>query len=245
MKTVCLLILLYCLSGCRLKTSTSVSGDADLFSTSGVVLDTSVPSAARFSAVRGIIKARCASCHSSFLSYSEQKWVSYLYVVPGSATDSTLFKKLAGAVSGSGGNMPLGDTLSSSDISAFQTWINGMGSPSSFSSDDGTASASTRTAAALSVIATSCSSCHQVSRTATSSVYSGTTVPAFANSALFAADTDFVVAGLVSPGNPTSSWIYRALQSYGDIGTMPSGSSALTSSQRQTFVDWINGMGQP
>jgi mono/diheme cytochrome c family protein len=234
------------LPNCKFQTANSVSGDKEAYSPPEPI-DTTDESAVRFAAAKAVFKSKCVTCHSAFVTYTQAQWINYQYVVPGSSSTSYIVTKLAGA--GSDGNMPPGDALSSENIATIKAWVDGISTETTSSdgsdgggSGSGSSTPAQRTAAALSVIATSCNACHTVEKTATSTTYSGSRVPAFANSTNFASDSDFVVSGLITPGDASQSWLYRALKTYGTIGTMPKNGSAISSSDAEAIANWINGI---
>ena len=200
------------------------------------------PIAAGFAGVSSILQRNCASCHE-FASYSESALLASGYVVAGAPEESLLFSRLKGA--GVGGNeaMPQGGQLSPEHIAAIRDWIDSLAQPTP-PPDGGPAGppAADRTRAALDVLRARCFSCHNVARTGASSDYSGTQVPVFAN---FTTDNQFATSGLVNPGSPAQSWLYRALKAYGDINTMPNGAAALSSADQTSLREWIAKMGLP
>jgi mono/diheme cytochrome c family protein len=213
-----------------------------------------------FARAQAVILTNCATCHhhQAWKQFKEYDFIAKNLVDPGSADGSLLYQKLSG-VSIAGvdpGDMPEGgDPLATADVQTIETWIDQIStpqptaspSPSPIPTPSPSASvtlfnATQRTAAALAVIASSCSDCHTKANTASSTAFKGVAVGAFAN---FTADSDFVTAGLVSPGNPSTSWLIRSLQGYGDIASMPQGGDALSSADEATLTSWIAGIGQP
>jgi mono/diheme cytochrome c family protein len=213
-----------------------------------------------FGRAQAIILTNCATCHhhQQWNHFQESDFIAKGLVDPGSENGSLLYQRLIGAnVPGvDPGDMPeTGDPLTTVELQTIATWIDqiSVSQPSPISSPTPSPTpsptssavlfnASQRTAAALAVVANSCSDCHGGAKTATSTAFSGKAVGAFAN---FTLDSDFVTAGLVSPGNPSSSWLIRSLKSYGDIASMPQSSDPLSSADEATLTSWILGIGQP
>jgi cytochrome c553 len=217
-----------------------------------------------FGRAQAIILTNCATCHhhQEWNHFQEFDFIAKQLVDPGSAENSLLYQKLSG-VSIAGvdpGNMPDGgDPLATADVQTIATWIDQISAPQptpspsplptvsptpapSPSASVTLLNATQRTAAALAVISNSCSDCHGKAKTATSTAFQGQAVGAFSN---FTRDSDFVTAGLVSPGNPSTSWLIRSLKGYGDIASMPQGDDALSSPDEATLTSWIAGIGQP
>jgi mono/diheme cytochrome c family protein len=198
----------------------------------------------RFEAVRSILSTSCVSCHSNFPGYSEASWIALGYVVPGSAMTSPLYMKLRGSNTGGAENMPSGaPALPADQLLAIRSWIDLLGGDAAPPPPPpaGATTAAQRTSAALQLISAKCSSCHNVSRVATSVDFNSVTVPPFAT---YTSDNAFAVSGLVTPANAGSSWLFRSLENFGDINTMPQ-SQPLSPSEALILSDWINGMGSP
>lgn len=213
-----------------------------------------------FGRAQAVILTNCASCHhhQAWNHFQESDFIAKNLVDPGSADGSLLYQKLSGvSIAGvDAGDMPEGgDPLATADVQTIATWIDQISAPQPAASPSPSPAptpspsasvtlfnATQRTAAALAVIASSCSDCHTRAKTASSTAFKGASVGAFAN---FAADSDFVTAGLVSAGNPGASWLIRSLQGYGDIASMPQGGGALSSADEATLTSWIAGIGQP
>jgi hypothetical protein len=192
-----------------------------------------------FEDVRAIFNAQCLSCHPAFGQYTEAEWVSYRYVVPGDPSGSLLFQRLRGANVGGIENMPqTGGSLSSSEIAAIYNWIENLGNTSPANDKP---NAAQRFEAALSILQTSCFSCHSIARTAVSSEYLGTTVAAFGT---FTTENDFVVSGFVLPQFSESSWLIQALKG-NSIGTMPKTGETLSPAALTILEKWVEGMGEP
>jgi hypothetical protein len=179
------------------------------------------------------------------------RWISLGYVVAGDAANSEIYGRLRGSNGNGEQNMPPVGQLSAEDLSSMESWINyiedtsGCDSGDGGDSDGGDGSTATeRTSAALAVLATYCNSCHTSARTGISSAYLGVTVPTFGNTSQFASDSDFVIAGLVSIGDPSSSWIFRALKTHGDINSMPKNAAAISDTAKTTLENWIEGIGE-
>ena len=106
-------------AGCgKLNTLNSVAGDAGRYSLDG---------SAEFLAVRQIFAAKCATCHVSFSTYSEQEWMDNGYVVAASPSGSMLFQRLkSNGISGSQQDMPPTDVITSTEANAVRDWINSL-----------------------------------------------------------------------------------------------------------------------
>jgi uncharacterized membrane protein len=232
------------LISCKVQTDNSVNGDATVFGVAAPV------GSNLFEQVNGIVQQNCATCHNAFPSYSQEQWIANGYVVAGDPTASLMFQKIRGAIPGGSGDMPQGGQLSASEISTIQNWIESINAPapsptpssSSGGGGGGGLTAAQRTTAALAVIQTSCASCHGVTQTAISADYAGATVPAFA---AFTTDAQFVVGGMVTEGQPSESWLYEALLTYGTINLMPEGGPALSAGSSATLNNWITNIGNP
>ena len=86
-----------------------------------------------FTKVQPLIVSQCASCHfhSTWGSYTAQKFVDEGYVIKGNALGSKLYYRLMGSEGASGPkSMPQTTTLSNEELSTFvgdmKTWINSM-----------------------------------------------------------------------------------------------------------------------
>jgi len=111
-----LLALMLLLSGCgNVNTLNSVSGDAGVYSSD-------------LSAARQIIVSKCVSCHSDYAFTTDADWSADPLIVPGSANDSTFFRRLKdNGVDTSQADMPLAAApLSLSEIQTIQNWINDL-----------------------------------------------------------------------------------------------------------------------
>jgi uncharacterized membrane protein len=225
------------LQACRVQTMNSVNGDATAFGST-------VPagSSPLFAEAHQVFVTNCVSCHAYFAGYAEQDFITNGYVVVGQPLQSMLFQKLSGAVPGGTGDMPQGGQLPASDITTIQNWISGIQATPTPSSSGGPLNAEQRTAAAVAVIQHSCASCHDTTRTATSTAYDGATVPAFA---AFTTNSQFAQSGIIIENQPSESWLYQALLTYGSLNLMPEGGPALSSTDAATLNTWITGINNP
>jgi mono/diheme cytochrome c family protein len=192
-------------------------------------------------AAQTIIQQNCVTCHSNFSNQTQAEWIASLYIVPGSPQNSELFGHIKGSNVGGAEDMPQGGQLSAADVTTIRQWITSI-TTATTTTGGSTNTAATRSAAAQAVIAVNCASCHTVTRTATSSDYSGATVPTFAS---FNTDSQYVQSGMIYPEFPTNSWIYRALKVHGDIATMPETGSPLSDTDAQTIYNWILDIDNP
>jgi mono/diheme cytochrome c family protein len=223
-------------AGCKLDDSSA--GEAAL------AVGTVDPNASTlFKPAQAVLRNNCVQCHTAFGSYSEAEWLSSGYVTAGDPANSPIFTRLRNAGAGGTENMPPAGALPASDRTAVKNWISGLSTGSSSGS-------ATRLAAAITALGRtypnsgkSCLNCHSVQRTATSGAYGGATVPAFGT---FTTSNQFVTSGLVVDGNPSLSWLFRALRTHGDIGSMPAGESVSMSVQdAATISDWITNLSNP
>jgi hypothetical protein len=96
-------------------TLNSVSSDAGRYSISG---------SNAFVAARQVMAAKCSSCHSYVLEYSEADWQTRL-VVAGNPEGSPLFQRLK--LNGLGGDMPPDDpSWSAAELQTIRTWIESL-----------------------------------------------------------------------------------------------------------------------
>lgn len=94
----------------------SVSGDKSRYSLEG---------SPQFLAARSLMADKCASCHSGFVSQSEEEWLSSGLVKASSPSTSELYLRLkSNGISGSDQDMPPADTLSGAEASVISDWIN-------------------------------------------------------------------------------------------------------------------------
>jgi mono/diheme cytochrome c family protein len=230
------LICMFLTTGClNLASTNSTAQDSAVYS--GLISGDGTAGGARFAAAQGVIQRNCVSCHSAFAMHSDSEWIQSGYVVAGNPNTSTLFGRIRGSgVSGSPQNMPPSGSVNSSDIQKVQDWI--LGIQATAVAND----AASRTSTALAVLSTSCMTCHSSTKVATSTAYNGAVVPAFLT---FTTDAEFYQAGLVFPGDPANSWIYRALRGHGDIGTMPQSGGTLSTSSSDALYNWISLLGNP
>jgi len=220
--------------GLLLILSCGQSGDRDLASTEGLNPEEQL----RFSNARDVMQARCERCHSTFVTYSQKEWVTSGLVKQGSPETSRLLLKIRGSGYGGEENMPpsLGTSLEPEEIEVLRVWVRGIVTHATAHDAAG------RLSAALLVVQSSCASCHGVPVTATSAPFAGVLIPAFAK---FKTENEFATAGLINPGSPETSLLYRALKGYGDIGTMPSGGAALEPERQELLKNWIAKIGEP
>ena len=104
----------------KLNTLNSFASDAGRYSITG---------STEFLAVREILSAKCADCHSYFLENTEAAWLvatddqGRSLVVAQDPEGSVLFQSLKLA----GGTMPpTSDTWVSADVETFRAWINSL-----------------------------------------------------------------------------------------------------------------------
>jgi mono/diheme cytochrome c family protein len=232
-------IFLLCLafSSCLVQTDNSVNGDKQAFG--------NPPSGStNFAAASAIFKQNCMPCHASnYASWTEGQFVTSGAVIPQQPMNSRLYQRLRGSNAGGAGpeDMPQnGAALSPDDLQTIRTWIQGISgavpSPSP-SPSEGTPEA--RTAAALAVISNDCADCHGDPKTANSSAFNGQTVPAFAG---FTTDEEFTSSGIVVIGNAQSSWLIRALKTYGDLNLMPTDDGAIPAADAAALQVWIENL---
>lgn len=223
-------------NGCRLDDSSA--GEAAL---AGGIVDPNA--SAMFKPAQTVLRNHCVQCHTAFGSYTEAEWLSSGYVTAGDPNNSPVYNRLRNAGAGGTENMPPAGALPAADRNAIKNWISGL-------STGNTSGAAARLAAAFTALGRtypntgkSCLNCHSVQRTAASGAYGGATVPAFGT---FTTSNQFVTSGLVIDGNPSLSWLYRALRTHGDIGTMPQGETASMSAQDAAAIsDWITNLSNP
>jgi mono/diheme cytochrome c family protein len=226
------LVAMLALSSCRFQSEDSFSQDRLRYTPSG---DTS---SASLAAVRTIFRAQCTSCHAAFASYSDEQWVATGYIVAGSPSTSTLYMRLRGSKAGGPENMPPTGGLTSNELTAVSRWIESVKNAS-----DQLTGADARRVAALDVLSRNCNSCHGVNRVAVASAdTSGATVTAFSK---FSTDSQFVLAGLVVPGNADDSWLTESLKGWGSLATMPKGLPAISATDADILRDWIDEIGRP
>jgi|GEM_PF-2916823 len=235
------------LSACEVQTLNSFSSDRELFSDSQLNFDPNDPNAVRFSAFRAILRQKCVGCHAAFAAYSSTDWVAYGYILPRDPVNSPLYRKLRGANVGGEQNMPPVGALSSTQLAQVWDFAALYATSSLPPPPSGGGSRTERFIAAQAVIATRCASCHSVppARVGVStggSGYAGTSVPFFPT---FTSESEFVVSGMVDPGYPDRSWLYRALRTYGDINSMPKTGPPLSAAENDAISKWILGIGLP
>ena len=227
--------ILFLLNACKLAAVNSTAQDNVVYG--GGNTGDGTAAGARFAGAQAVIQRNCVSCHAGLNFKSDTDALQSGYIVAGNSSGSKLYSQMRGSgVAGGAQSMPPSGSLTSDELSKVRTWIDQM-APTSTVGD-----AASRTAAALQVVSIACASCHQTTQTAVSSIYSGSTVAAFAN---FTTDSEFFQSGLVLPGYPADSWIYRALIFHGDIGTMPKDGIAIPSSAADSLYNWISKMGDP
>lgn len=108
------------LAGCEiLQTENSFSKDLALYGVSS-------GGTAAFIALKTVLQSNCASCHSDFVSYTEEEWVDNGYVIRGDADNSSLYQRLRGSNTGGPENMPPDSTLTTDEISVVNAWITGL-----------------------------------------------------------------------------------------------------------------------
>jgi len=237
------LVLAALLAGCQ-QVENSLSGDDARFGGGAA----SVGGSTAFLAVRAVMSAKCGRCHSDFLSATESgRAADPYFIARGDPNCSRLYYRLSGsgascaALAGLAHDMPQGDHLTSGELTTFSVWIQSLGSGGGTGGDpvDDTGGSAAFTAARA-VLQSRCSgaSCHGSAQTPVSGAFVGP-VPAFA---AFTLEAQFVTGGLVVARSPATSWLFRALQTYGNIGTMPKSSSPLSSADKTALETWINGL---
>jgi uncharacterized membrane protein len=108
------------ITACQLfQTENSFSGDDQRYS------ETS-PGSANFESVRAVLRANCASCHATFLGYSEQDWINNAFVNPGSPSTSYLYARLRGSETGGDEDMPPSGALSAEELGLIESWISAL-----------------------------------------------------------------------------------------------------------------------
>ena len=194
-----------------------------------------------FPAARAVLQTACVACHSPFGRYSESEWIASGLIAPGDPGGSRIFQKLKA----NGGNMPVGGALASNQVEAIHDWIASLGTDPDGRPLD---AASRRTDAAMHVLARNCLACHgevQSGLLGTVPAY-GEAVQAYLDSRdTLAANRYFIQnANLVVQGDAEASWLYRALNGYGDVSTMPKSEPELGPTDAKVLEDWINGLGE-
>ena len=119
MKSHGILVAVALLCGCgQMNTLNGVAGDAGKYSLEG---------SPQFLAARSLMSEKCSSCHSGFVSQSEDEWRAGGLVVAASPSSSQLFLRLKNnGVSGSAQDMPPGDTLSAAEAAVISDWITSL-----------------------------------------------------------------------------------------------------------------------
>ena len=112
-------ILLLSACGCgQMNALNSVAGDAGKYSLDG---------SPQFLAARSLMAEKCASCHSGFVSRSEEEWLSAppVLVQASSPSTSELYLRLKNnGIDETNADMPSGDTLSTQEAAVIRDWIN-------------------------------------------------------------------------------------------------------------------------
>jgi mono/diheme cytochrome c family protein len=238
-------VLVLMMNGCLpMNRSNSTSQDALVY---GAVAPTAATGGSAqnqqlYTSAQTIIQKNCVTCHANYSNQSQAQWIAADYIVPGSPETSELFGHLKGSDVGGAEDMPQGGQLAAADIQTIREWIVSISATSSGTTVGPNGTAASRSTAALQVFAVACASCHNVTTTATSTSYSGTTIPAWGT---FTTDQQFVQSGMISPEFPDDSWLYRSLKVHGDINTQPQGASALTDAQALTIYNWILDIDNP
>lgn len=88
-----------------------------------------------FNTFYSIVETRCIQCHNNKLNApgnfeilsTEEKWKSSPYLQVGSPSNSMVFARIKGSgVSGANSNMPIGSTVSASDLAKIKKYIEGL-----------------------------------------------------------------------------------------------------------------------
>lgn len=209
-----------------------------------------------YSQVRSIMSAECTGCHATGGTFPDLSgdFVANVYeiegnygevlVVPGDSASSFLYEKVAGTISGDqGGSMPIGGTLSESQLATIASWIdNGALGTDATSSD--TEVTDTGTPATWddvqAVLDLHClGGCHGSGDTAVSPIM--TSDVAYENLFLVESST-YAGAYFVMPGYPQASLLYRKLagtMESGEGASMPYGEDPLSAEELRVFRTWI------
>jgi mono/diheme cytochrome c family protein len=176
-----------------------------------------------FASAQAVFQQRCVSCHASYSANTEAQWVAGGSVVPAHPERSSVYSVLKGASVGGNETMPQGGTLSTTELDTLRNWILNI----SESTGQNVTPAQRRWLQAQSIIVTKCVSCHATQR------------PRFQATD----EAEMLTHGsLVRPMNASNSTLVTISQS----GEMPpSPRPALSATEIQTLVAWINEISQP
>lgn len=114
-----LLVALLVLPACKLQTENSSVNDEDIYGST-------ITGTAQYLAARSVLSKKCAGCHS-YSGMTEAELVNAGLVVAGSPAASRIYYRIAGSTGGGGPkNMPVGSTLSSTDLNTILVWIQNL-----------------------------------------------------------------------------------------------------------------------
>lgn len=199
-----------------------------------------------FNYVRSLFYSKCNTCHLDYFTKDAtvKSWLDYGIIDGTSTTDfskDTIYCRLKGAdtscADGKNKDMPKTSSLSAQQVADVKCYV---GTVTGTSGGSGGSEGAARTAAVVSIIDSKCASCHNVDVPVKTGPRAGNTVLAFSN-----CDTDscFLAKNLLMKGNYSSSWIGQSIEGAGGVDRMPPPpASALSTSEKQSFTDWINKM---
>jgi mono/diheme cytochrome c family protein len=198
-----------------------------------------------FSSMRAVLNAHCASCHGSWMSFSEAQWLTSGLVVAGDPGASALVTRLRGY----GGNMPQGGPIDPGEEGRIAAWVESL-STGGGNGGGNNGGGPNYSEDARVILLANCASCHGVAKTATSPNWAGATVPAFGTALGDTATMNAYMKanGLVSIAQDyRTSWLYLSLRGHGvagwPAGTMPkTPNTALNASALEAIRNWIGSM---